>query len=105
VLRVVASRAISLRSERYADRSDSTHFRRTRYALINSELAARHADDVDAYYSVRDPVCDLIMDSAEMWAKDQSWQLPQRMPETDPGRGEAFHRYLLRERRRAPKRT
>ena len=29
------------------------------YAEVKRELAARHADDVDAYYAVKDPVCDL----------------------------------------------
>lgn len=43
------------------------------YALIKQELAARHADDQDAYYSVKDPVCDLIMDAAERWAVMTGW--------------------------------
>lgn len=46
------------------------------YALIKRELAARHADDVDAYYAVKDPVCDLIMAAAEPWARDSGWSLP-----------------------------
>jgi GrpB-like predicted nucleotidyltransferase (UPF0157 family) len=46
------------------------------YALIKRELAARHADDVDAYYAVKDPVCDLIFDAAELWAARTGWQLP-----------------------------
>jgi GrpB-like predicted nucleotidyltransferase (UPF0157 family) len=45
------------------------------YALIKRELAARHADDVDAYYSVKDPVCDLIMAAAEPWALARGWSL------------------------------
>lgn len=49
------------------------------YALIKRELAARHADDVDAYYAVKDPVCDLIFDAAELWAARTGW----RPPETD----------------------
>ena len=47
------------------------------YALIKRELAARHADDVDAYYAIKDPVCDLILDAAELWASRTDWQLPQ----------------------------
>jgi GrpB-like predicted nucleotidyltransferase (UPF0157 family) len=43
------------------------------YALIKRELAARHADDVDAYYAVKDPVCDLIMAAAEPWALANGW--------------------------------
>ena len=46
------------------------------YALIKRELAARHADDVDAYYAVKDPVCDLIMTAAEPWAAASGWMLP-----------------------------
>jgi GrpB-like predicted nucleotidyltransferase (UPF0157 family) len=46
------------------------------YALIKRELAARHADDVDAYYAVKDPVCDLIMAAAEPWALGAGWSLP-----------------------------
>ena len=44
------------------------------YALIKRELAARHADDVDAYYAVKDPVCDLIFDAAELWAAQCGWR-------------------------------
>jgi GrpB-like predicted nucleotidyltransferase (UPF0157 family) len=47
-----------------------------RYGLIKRELAARHADDVDAYYAVKDPVCDLIMAAAEPWALASGWMLP-----------------------------
>lgn len=43
------------------------------YVLIKSELAKRHEDDVDAYYAIKDPVCDLIMDAAERWASATHW--------------------------------
>jgi GrpB-like predicted nucleotidyltransferase (UPF0157 family) len=46
------------------------------YGLIKRELAARHADDADAYYAVKDPVCDLIMAAAEPWALASGWTLP-----------------------------
>jgi GrpB-like predicted nucleotidyltransferase (UPF0157 family) len=46
------------------------------YGLIKRELAARHADDADAYYAVKDPVCDLIMAAAEPWALGAGWSLP-----------------------------
>ena len=46
------------------------------YAQIKRELAARHADDEDAYYAVKDPVCDLIIDAAELWANASTWQAP-----------------------------
>lgn len=45
------------------------------YDLIKRELAARHSEDVDAYYAVKDPVCDLIIDAAEEWAKRTRWSL------------------------------
>ena len=46
------------------------------YGQIKRELASRHADDMDAYYAVKDPVCDLIMDAAEPWAVQSAWVLP-----------------------------
>jgi GrpB-like predicted nucleotidyltransferase (UPF0157 family) len=46
------------------------------YGLIKRELAARHADDADAYYAVKDPVCDLIMAAAEPWALGAGWRPP-----------------------------
>jgi GrpB-like predicted nucleotidyltransferase (UPF0157 family) len=41
---------------------------REAYAQIKAALARRHPDDGDAYYAVKDPVCDLIMGAAERWA-------------------------------------
>ncbi len=38
------------------------------YAQIKEALARLHPDDEDAYYDVKDPVCDLIIDAAERWA-------------------------------------
>jgi GrpB-like predicted nucleotidyltransferase (UPF0157 family) len=46
------------------------------YSLIKTELAARHRDDVDAYYAVKDPVCDLIISAAEGWAQRVAWSIP-----------------------------
>jgi len=43
------------------------------YAQIKVVLSQLHPDDVDAYYAVKDPVCDLIMDAAEQWANDAKW--------------------------------
>jgi GrpB-like predicted nucleotidyltransferase (UPF0157 family) len=45
-------------------------------ALIKTERAARHAEDIDAYYAVKDPVCDLIVAAAESWAHQQTWRVP-----------------------------
>ena len=43
------------------------------YAEIKSQLARLHPEDVDAYYAIKDPVCDLIMSSAEMWAASTAY--------------------------------
>jgi len=43
------------------------------YDLIKRELARLHGEDVDAYYAVKDPVCDLIIDAAEQWAIATHW--------------------------------
>jgi GrpB-like predicted nucleotidyltransferase (UPF0157 family) len=43
------------------------------YAQVKVALARLAPDDVDAYYDVKDPVCDLIMDAAERWATDVAW--------------------------------
>ena len=43
------------------------------YAQIKVALSRLHPNDVDAYYAVKDPVCDLIMDAAERWADATGW--------------------------------
>lgn len=43
------------------------------YAEVKLSLARLHPDDVTAYYDVKDPVCDLIMDAAQRWAADVEW--------------------------------
>lgn len=43
------------------------------YAAVKLALARLHPDDVAAYYDVKDPVCDLVMDAAERWAADVEW--------------------------------
>ena len=51
------------------------------YALIKRELAVRHADDVDAYYAVKDPVCDLIFGLPEaLWAAQTGWRRRGQTP-------------------------
>lgn len=47
------------------------------YAQIKVALARLHPDDVEAYYDVKDPVCDLVMDAAELWATATGWT-PER---------------------------
>jgi GrpB-like predicted nucleotidyltransferase (UPF0157 family) len=44
------------------------------YALIKRALAQYLPGNFDAYYDVKDPVCDLIMASAERWAADAGWE-------------------------------
>jgi GrpB-like predicted nucleotidyltransferase (UPF0157 family) len=43
------------------------------YGQVKLALAAYHADDVDAYYAIKDPVCDIIMGGAEDWAATTGW--------------------------------
>jgi GrpB-like predicted nucleotidyltransferase (UPF0157 family) len=43
------------------------------YARVKEALARLHPDDVDAYYDVKDPVCDLVMDAAGRWAAEVAW--------------------------------
>jgi GrpB-like predicted nucleotidyltransferase (UPF0157 family) len=44
------------------------------YARVKRALATYHADNVEAYYDVKDPVCDIIMGGAEEWAAAVNWQ-------------------------------
>ena len=41
---------------------------------IKREIAKRHADDIDAYYDIKDPVYDLIWDAALDWARYSNWK-------------------------------
>jgi GrpB-like predicted nucleotidyltransferase (UPF0157 family) len=41
---------------------------------IKREIAKRHADDIEAYYDIKDPVYDLIWDAALDWAKYTNWK-------------------------------
>lgn len=46
------------------------------YELVKRELALRFADDPVSYYAIKDPVFDLIMAGAELWAASAQWQEP-----------------------------
>ena len=46
--------------------------------LIKRQLAKYHADDIEAYYDIKDPVYDLIWDAAEDWARHTGWQPQNR---------------------------
>lgn len=43
------------------------------YAQIKINLSRRHPDDVDFYYDIKDPICDIIIDAAEEWARITNW--------------------------------
>ena len=44
------------------------------YAATKRALARYHADDSEAYVTIKDPVCDLIMAQAETWAAATGWR-------------------------------
>lgn len=45
------------------------------YSEIKKALARYHPeDDMDVYYEIKDPVCDIIMSGAELWAGVTKWQ-------------------------------
>lgn len=43
------------------------------YGRVKLALAAQHPDDAVAYYAVKDPVCDLVVEAAEHWAVATGW--------------------------------
>jgi GrpB-like predicted nucleotidyltransferase (UPF0157 family) len=44
------------------------------YRQVKSALAQYHPDNLDAYYDVKDPVCDIIIGGAEEWASASHWE-------------------------------
>ena len=42
--------------------------------VIKREIVKRHADDIEAYYDIKDPVYDLIWDAALEWAEYTDWK-------------------------------
>lgn len=44
------------------------------YARVKQQLARFHAEDIDAFCDIKDPVCDLILFAAEEWAEQTDWQ-------------------------------
>ena len=46
------------------------------YAEIKRQLAKRFPNDVEAYYSVKDPIFDVIMAGGLEWAEATRWQPP-----------------------------
>jgi GrpB-like predicted nucleotidyltransferase (UPF0157 family) len=47
---------------------------RDAYGEIKKQLARYFPENVDAYYDVKDPVCDLIISNAIDWAKVNFWE-------------------------------
>jgi GrpB-like predicted nucleotidyltransferase (UPF0157 family) len=44
------------------------------YAQVKTALVKYHPeDDMDAYYDIKDPVCDIIINGAEIWAAANDW--------------------------------
>jgi GrpB-like predicted nucleotidyltransferase (UPF0157 family) len=46
------------------------------YGLIKQRLAERFPDDPDAYYHIKDPVFDIIVEGANGWAQVVGWSEP-----------------------------
>ncbi len=44
------------------------------YGLIKQRLAHYHPTDWDAYYDIKDPVCDIIWHAAQAWAAVTNWR-------------------------------
>lgn len=44
------------------------------YEQIKEALARLHPEDIEAYYDVKDPVCDIIMAAAELWAGQMNYE-------------------------------
>lgn len=45
------------------------------YAQIKVVLSKKDNEDVEFYYAVKDPICDIIMAGAEEWARRTGWML------------------------------
>ena len=43
------------------------------YAEVKRQLARRFALDIESYYDLKDPVCDIIVAAAESWAREVRW--------------------------------
>jgi GrpB-like predicted nucleotidyltransferase (UPF0157 family) len=43
------------------------------YARVKEALVKYHPNDVEAYYDVKDPVCDILIGGAEVWAVATNW--------------------------------
>jgi GrpB-like predicted nucleotidyltransferase (UPF0157 family) len=48
---------------------------RAAYAQIKLTLSHRHPDDVEFYYNIKDPLCDIVIEAAEEWARITGWHI------------------------------
>ncbi len=46
------------------------------YEAVKYGLARHFPDDADAYYEIKDPVFDIVMAGAKLWAEKMSWREP-----------------------------
>lgn len=54
----------------------ATPMARDAYAEVKRQLARRFPDDVEAYYDIKDPVFDVLMAGAFVWADATGWDVP-----------------------------
>lgn len=45
------------------------------YAQLKMHLSRRHPEDVEFYYNIKDPLCDIVIDAAEDWAQVTGWRM------------------------------
>jgi len=57
----------------FRDYLRNNSFAANAYAEIKRQLASYFPDNVQAYYDIKDPVCDAIMAGAYEWAKAVNW--------------------------------
>lgn len=51
---------------------------RDAYSIIKKELAVHFSDDIDAYYSIKDPHMDTIYQAAKIWSMQSNWKPDDR---------------------------
>lgn len=59
----------------FRDYLRSNAMARNAYAEIKKQLAVRFSEDQDAYYDVKDPVCDIIIAAALEWSQNLGWKI------------------------------
>jgi GrpB-like predicted nucleotidyltransferase (UPF0157 family) len=69
----VAGRANQRYALLFRDFLRADHAAARGYEAAKQQLARLHPDDQDAYYAVKDPICDIVMAGAEQWATHVGW--------------------------------